>query len=56
MTSRDGTQRRARQIQRETGWSYSECLRLSREDISPEALEVLKKLRASAARGRGSEE
>lgn len=38
-------QKRARQIQRDTGWSYSECLRLAKEHISDEALEVLKNMR-----------
>lgn len=40
-------QKRARGIQQDTGWSYSECLRLTREGITDDALNVLKKLRAS---------
>ncbi len=45
MSTKDRFQKRARRIQKETNWSYSECLRLSRSSISEEALEVLKKLR-----------
>lgn len=46
MASKDRFQKRARKIQKETGWSYSECLRLSREEITEEALVVLKSMRA----------
>jgi hypothetical protein len=49
MSSKDRFQRRARHIQKETGWSYSECLRLSRSEITEEALEVLKKMRAQTS-------
>lgn len=45
MSSKDRFQKRARRIQKETGWSYSECLRLARENISEEALAVLKQMR-----------
>jgi hypothetical protein len=36
-----------RLLQKRTGWSYSECLRCVRE-MTPEAIEVLIKLRACA--------
>lgn len=45
MSSKDRFQKRARVMQKVTGWSYSECLRLSREDISEEALELLIRIR-----------
>jgi hypothetical protein len=45
MSSKDRFQKRARAIQKDTGWSYSECLRLSRESITEEALAVLKQMR-----------
>ena len=47
MSTKNRFQKRARLIQKETGWSYSECLRLSREEITVEALDILKKLRSS---------
>lgn len=50
VSSRDRFQRRARRIQKETGWSYSECLRLSRAEISEPALEVLIKMRKGTLR------
>ena len=45
MSSKDRFQKRARVMQKVTGWSYSECLRLSRENISEEALEILIRVR-----------
>lgn len=45
MSSKDRFQKRARRIQSDTGWSYSESLRLSREDITEEALAVLMTIR-----------
>lgn len=45
MSSKDRFQKRARTMQKVTGWSYSECLRLSREEISEEALEILIRVR-----------
>lgn len=47
MSSKDRFQKRARAIQKDTGWSYSECLRLARENITNEALSVLKQMRAT---------
>lgn len=47
MSTKDRFQKRARRIQKETGWSYSECLRLAREDITDEALTVLIAMRAT---------
>lgn len=46
MSSKDKYQKRARSIQRETGWSYSECLRLAKSEISEPALRVLIEMRA----------
>lgn len=45
MSSKDRFQRRARKIQKDTGWSYSECLRLARDEISEPALQTLIDLR-----------
>lgn len=46
MSTKSKVQKRARAIQNDTGWSYSECLRLAREGISDLALDVLKSMRA----------
>jgi hypothetical protein len=45
MSTKDRFQKRARRIQKYTTWSYSECLRLSREEITEEALAILMTLR-----------
>lgn len=50
MSSKDRYQKRARRIQKETDWSYSECLRLSRSEISEPALAVLIKMRKGTLR------
>lgn len=47
MSRKNKDQQRARQIQKDTGWSYSECLRLAREGITDAGLDALKKVRAS---------
>lgn len=47
MSSKDRFQRRARCIQKQTGWSYMECLRLSQEEISDDALDLLIQMRQS---------
>lgn len=46
MASKDRFQKRARVIQKDTGWSYSECLRLAREGITSEGLETLRQIRS----------
>lgn len=45
MSRKNAYQQRARRIQAATDWSYSECLRLSRSEISEPALAVLIKMR-----------
>jgi hypothetical protein len=47
MSSKSKDQKRARAIQKDTGWSYMECLRLAREGITEEALAILKKMRGT---------
>jgi hypothetical protein len=48
MSTKTKEQKRARAIQKQTGWSYSECLRLANEHITEEGLEILITLRKSA--------
>ena len=40
MPSNSNLKRRVRALQTRTGWSYSECLRCTR-DLTPEAVEAL---------------
>ena len=37
----DKRKKRARALQERTGWSYSECLRVLEQRLSPEALDAL---------------
>lgn len=52
--SKTREQKRARRIQADTGWSYSECLRLVRDNITDEGLEVLKQVRSQNASPSGA--
>ena len=45
MSNRSNTQRAARLLQDLTGWSYTECLRLSRE-MTADAIEMTAQMRA----------
>lgn len=45
MSSKSKDQKRAREIQKDTGWTYSECLRLARGGISADALVLLVSVR-----------
>lgn len=56
MSSKDKYQKRARRMQKDTGWSYSECLRLARSEISEPAFEVLVKMRASPQHSDGEKD
>ena len=41
MSSKTKEQKRAREIQTRTGWSYSECLRLALQGMNDEAINAL---------------
>lgn len=43
----DKAKKRARDLQKRTGWSYSECRRVNALRLSPEALEALIQIRAT---------
>lgn len=45
MSGKDRYQKRARAMQKGTGWSYSECLRLAKSEISDPAFAVLVAMR-----------
>ncbi len=42
MTTKSSEKKRARALQEDTGWSYSECLRLVREKTEDEIDELVK--------------
>lgn len=47
MTSKSRDQKRARALQERTGWSYTECLRIFRDQgLTDEAVEALIAIRA----------
>jgi hypothetical protein len=49
MTHKSSEQKRTREIQKRTGWSYSEALRLVRLDLDDAAIGELIKMRGTTS-------